>query len=155
MTLEEKTAALLHPWLEPDYFVIEVRFQNRRPTAKLQVILDGVAGIGIETCAEVSRKLSEVLEAEDWIEQNFVLEVSSPGTDRPLTDPRQYAQHLGRTLRIKLREGAEWEGVLQETSETGIVVVPLPTGKKPKTAPEAQALLYDQIDNAIVIVSFK
>ncbi|NJL12555.1 MAG: hypothetical protein HC913_05855 [Microscillaceae bacterium] len=58
-----------------------------------------------------------------------MLEVSSPGTDRPLTDPRQYAQHQGRTLRLKLKEGKEWEGVLQEAKETGIVIVPLPSGK--------------------------
>ncbi|NJL12556.1 MAG: hypothetical protein HC913_05860 [Microscillaceae bacterium] len=87
MTLEEKIITLITPWLVPDYFVMEVHFQNRRPTAKLQVILDGVVGIGIETCAEVSRKLSEVLEAEDWIAQKLcaggLLTRNRPAPDRP------------------------------------------------------------------------
>ncbi|MDD4200510.1 MAG: ribosome maturation factor RimP [Eubacteriales bacterium] len=65
------------------------------------------AYVGTEDCEKVSRFLSEKLDQEDPIEQNYFLEVSSPGLDRPLVKPEHYEKYLGHEVEIKLYKGID------------------------------------------------
>lgn len=63
--------------------------------------------IGTDDCEKVSRYISEKLDEEDLIEQNYYLEVSSPGMDRQLLKPEHYARYSGRDVEIKLYKGKD------------------------------------------------
>lgn len=63
--------------------------------------------IGTEDCEKVSRYLSEKLDEADPIEQNYFLEVSSPGMDRPLITPAHYEKYVGSMVEVKLYKGMD------------------------------------------------
>lgn len=73
----------------------------KNPT--LQVMIDRLDGkdITVDDCATVSRKLSDVLDEKDPIENQYSLEVSSPGIDRPLTKPQHFARFAGYDAKIE------------------------------------------------------
>lgn len=73
----------------------------KKPT--LQVMIDRLDGkdITVDDCATVSRALSDVLDEKDPIENQYSLEVSSPGIDRPLTKPQHFARFAGYDAKIE------------------------------------------------------
>jgi len=79
--------------------------------------------IGTEDCEKTSRYLSEKLDETDPIEQNYYLEVSSPGLDRPLLKPAHYERYIGKEVEIKLYKGKDGtkkiEGVLEAFAKAG------------------------------------
>jgi ribosome maturation factor RimP len=70
----------------------------------LRVTIDRpeAGGVGIEDCVRVSRDLSTLLDVEDPIAHRYELEVTSPGIDRPLASPADYARAVGKTAKLKL-----------------------------------------------------
>lgn len=83
--------------------VVRVRVMNgKRSTVQIMAerIRDGL--MGVDDCANLSRALSSLLEVEDPIKDAYVLEVSSPGLDRPLTDIEDYETYTGYMARIEL-----------------------------------------------------
>ncbi|NED83277.1 ribosome maturation factor RimP, partial [Streptomyces sp. SID11233] len=71
----------------------------------LQIVVDGDSGVSLDTCAELSREISTVLDDTDAMGENeYVLEVTSPGADRPLTAHRHYVRATGRLVRFQLAE---------------------------------------------------
>ena len=84
--------------------------------------------ISTEDCEKVSRFLSEKLDEADPIEQNYYLEVSSPGLDRPLVKPEHYARYVGQEVEVKLYKAIDGvknlQGVLESfDAESGAVTV--------------------------------
>jgi ribosome maturation factor RimP len=80
----------------------------------------------VEDCASLSRVLSEVLEAADPISEEYVLEISSPGIDRPLTAPEDYARFAGHEARIELHHPIDgrrrFKGTLLGMEENQVVI---------------------------------
>src|SRR5262245_55857060 len=64
-------------------------------------------GMDVEDCTKLSRAISEVLEAADPISEEYVLEVSSPGIDRPLTAPEDFSRFAGHEARVELARGVD------------------------------------------------
>lgn len=81
-------------------------------------------GIDIEHCALVSERVSEVLDAKDPIEQNYFLEVSSPGAERPLKKESDFERAVGKFIHVKTYEPIkglkEFEGTLTAYGEQGL-----------------------------------
>jgi ribosome maturation factor RimP len=74
----------------------------------LQILAERPDGqMDVEDCAKLSRAVSEVLEASDPISEEYVLEVSSPGIDRPLTAPEDFARFAGHEARVELVRGLD------------------------------------------------
>ncbi len=74
----------------------------------LQVMVErGDGSLSVEDCAEVSRTLSTFLDAEDPVQGDYVLEVSSPGIDRPLVKRADFERFAGHEAKIKLRQPLE------------------------------------------------
>ncbi len=74
----------------------------------LQILAERPDGqMDVEDCAKLSRAVSEVLEASDPISEEYVLEVSSPGIDRPLTAPEDFARFAGHDARVELARGVD------------------------------------------------
>ncbi|MGB2115668.1 MAG: ribosome maturation factor RimP [Porticoccaceae bacterium] len=84
-------------------------------------------GIGIDDCERVSRQTSAILDVEDVIAGEYILEVSSPGMDRPLYELDHYARYLGEQISLRLRfpyEGRRnFKGQLRSIEGDEIVVV--------------------------------
>jgi ribosome maturation factor RimP len=98
----------LQPLIEPaveaaGYKLVRVRLIGGEPKT-LQIMAERPDGtMNIEDCATLSRALSEAFEADDPIEGNYNLEVSSPGIDRPLTRISDFARWAGHEAKIELR----------------------------------------------------
>ena len=106
---DEKIQALLEPSIAAlgfELWGLEYLSQGRHTT--LRVYIDRENGINVADCAEVSRHVSSILDVEDPITGEYTLEVSSPGVDRLLFQPDQYAGYIGEWIEIRLR--APFEG---------------------------------------------
>lgn len=103
-----------------DLFVVDVAVRGAEGYRVVEVFVDGPEGAGIDALAETSRRLSFLLDAEDAVPGSYRLEVSSPGADRPLVDPRQFGRHLGRTLRVSYMAEANDAG--EEVTLTGVLL---------------------------------
>jgi len=96
--------ALLQPVVEAlgcELWGIELQAGGKRKL--LRIYIDREEGIGVEDCERVSRQSSSVLDVEDVINGEYVLEVSSPGMDRPLYELSQYERYTGEEISLKLR----------------------------------------------------
>lgn len=74
-------------------------------------------GITVDECAEVSRYVEALVDADERVPESYVLEVSSPGIERPLKKARHYQQVLGATVRVVLREAREGKYALDGVLE--------------------------------------
>jgi ribosome maturation factor RimP len=93
----------------------------------LQVMAERPDGqMDVDDCAALSRALSEVLEAADPISDEYVLEVSSPGIDRPLTAQSDFARFAGHEARVEMTDGLEgrkrFKGVLAGLVENDVLM---------------------------------
>ena len=79
----------------------------------LRIFLHSAAGVGLDDCARVSRRLGAVLEEAQSIQGSYILEVSSPGLDRPLVAPWHYETAVGERVRIVQRLEAEGQRSLE------------------------------------------
>lgn len=101
---QEQLAALIEPVVESLGCVLwglEYMSQGRHST--LRIFIDGENGVSLENCEAVSRQVSSVLDVEDLIMGEYTLEVSSPGTDRPLYTLEQFKRYVGEQVAIRLR----------------------------------------------------
>src|SRR5512143_2938053 len=76
----------------------------------VRVVLDRDGGLDLDTVAEASRLVSSALDADDVLPGSYVLEVTSPGIDRPLTAPRHWRRALGRLVRVVTDRGTVLTG---------------------------------------------
>jgi ribosome maturation factor RimP len=84
----------------------------------LRVVVDGDDGVDLDTVAALTRELSRALDAADAMgDQPYVLEVSSPGVDRPLTQPRHWRRARGRLVQVTLLDGSTTTGRLTDVDE--------------------------------------
>ena len=161
---------LLQPYLnDGQLYVVDCQVAGRQSgRIKVTLLLDSDAGITIDECAEISRKLGNQMDELNFFgEAPFTLEVSSPGVDYPLTFPRQFVRNLGRQLTVTLSSGTTRRGKLDAVQDDHIVLT-IEAEKKSKSKKKKEADLqteptptgptpipFDQIKKAIVEVSFK
>lgn len=105
---EQRTESLLLPILADFNFeLVDVEFVKEAGNWYLRAYIDKPGGITIDDCEKVSRTLSDVLDREDYIEEAYYLEVSSPGLTRPLKKAKDYDRNIGRPVDIKLFRAVE------------------------------------------------
>jgi ribosome maturation factor RimP len=139
--------------LEPSVFVVDIEFKPGG--SKLLVLIDSDGPLTIEQCRSLNRHLSSKLDESDFGETPYLLEVSSPGVDRPLKLTRQYAKHIGRELKVLLKAKTELLGKLIELNETSMKLH-LKDKKKAYLAKEPiiKEIVFEDIEEAFVQVSF-
>lgn len=104
MAKDSQLIELLQPVVEAMGFVFwGLEFNASGRHTLLRVFIDHADGINVDQCAEVSRQISSVLDVEDPITQEYTLEVSSPGMDRPLFSLEQYQQYANHIVELRLR----------------------------------------------------
>ncbi|MBO4685851.1 MAG: ribosome maturation factor RimP [Lachnospiraceae bacterium] len=105
---EQRTEGLLLPILaDLNFELVDLEFVKEAGNWYLRAYIDKPGGITIDDCEKVSRTLSDVLDREDYIEEAYYLEVSSPGLTRPLKKARDYDRNIGRPVDIKLFRAVE------------------------------------------------
>jgi ribosome maturation factor RimP len=153
-TQSERLRALLEPLVVSrglDLEEIEVTPVGRRRV--LRVMVDSDAGVLLDTCADLSREISDKLDETDAMGAGeYTLEVSSPGADRPLTRHRHYVRNTGRLIKARLTDGGgELVARILVVDEDGLdLEVPGVKGRKPT----ARRLSFGEIDRAQVEIEF-
>ena len=154
MTIEEQVKNLVEEKISdrPDLFLVDVKMHVN---GNLMILVDGDQGIGIADCVAISRHVGFHLEENNVIEQAYNLEVSSPGIDFPLKSLRQYQKNIGRNLLLKLTDGSQKEGILLAADEEGILIEEKIAVKGKKATFAETRLLYNQLNETTVLISFK
>lgn len=105
--------------------LVDVEFVKERDWY-LRVFLDKEGGIDVDDCQWVSERLSKALDAHNLIPQNYYLEVSSPGLERPLKKPRDFERSLGREVEVStygpVQGQKQFVGTLVRADETEVVL---------------------------------
>jgi ribosome maturation factor RimP len=103
MDLEARLTALITPSLDAmGYELVRVQFQGKtHPTLQIMAERADRAPMTVDDCAAISRSLSAFLDVEDPIQGGYVLEVSSPGIDRPLTRPKDFQAWAGFEAKLE------------------------------------------------------
>ncbi|MEN2283998.1 ribosome maturation factor RimP [Algoriphagus sp. SE2] len=140
---------------DENHFVVEVIIAEKAGKTTLSILIDADEGLNIQTCANVSRAVSEELEAKDLISSAYVLEVSSPGLDYPLNSRRQFQKNVGRELKVLRSTGEELTGKLLEVESSGVKILVKKKEKGKKATEEEVSLPFEDMKKTIVQVSFK
>ncbi len=116
---------LLQPLVESlGYEFVGLEYQNNPKQSVLRIYIDSEPGVGLEDCETVSREVAALLDVEDPIKGHYNLEVSSPGLDRPLFTPEQYARFAGEEAQLSLfapMDGRrKFKGVILDADEEAV-----------------------------------
>lgn len=99
----QRLIELLQPLVEDlGYEFVGLEYMNNPKQSVLRIYIDGEEGVGLEDCEKVSRETAALLDVEDPIKGHYNLEISSPGLDRPLFTPEQYARFAGEEAQLSL-----------------------------------------------------
>lgn len=140
-----------------DLFVVEMKLSEN----KVFIYLDSDTKLSLEHCRRISRHLEHHIEENAWLPEAYLLEVSSPGLDRPLRLKRQYQKNKGRTISIALiSDHRNVKGTLSEVHEDYVVVEyeekqRIEGKKKKKLVVVRQEVPFEDIEKAVIKPSFK
>jgi ribosome maturation factor RimP len=139
--------AQLRELLEPvvsdaGYELEEVGVSKAGRRSVVRVVVDRDNGVDLDAVAEVSRAISAALDDADPLgEQAYVLEVTSPGVDRPLTEPRHWRRNIGRKV-----SAGELEGRIREVTADGVAI---------EVNGAVETVSFEQLPPGRIIVEFK
>ena len=124
---EKKTETLVLPLIEKNHFeLVDVEYVKEGSNWYLRVYIDKEGGINVDDCELISRALSDLLDEHDFIDEAYVLEVSSPGLGRPLKKDKDFQRSIGEEVEIKLykpKDGSkDYRGILKSYDRNSIVI---------------------------------
>ena len=126
-TYEQRTEELISPIIEQNQFeLVDVEYVKEGGTWYLRAYIDKPGGITVDDCEVVSRALSDLLDKHDFIEDAYVLEVSSPGLGRPLKKEKDFARSIGEEVDVRtfraISHQKEFTGILRDYDKEKIVL---------------------------------
>jgi len=124
---EQKTEEILQPIVEEHGFeLVDVEYVKEGSNWYLRAYIDKPGGITVNDCETVSRKLSDILDEKDYIDDAYILEVSSPGLGRPLKKEKDFKRSLGEEVEIRtyrmIEKQKEFTGILRAYDETTVSI---------------------------------
>ncbi len=132
----EKVRELISPLFDEHYFhLVDIELRGHLNNRVLTIYADTEAGITLEEITTLTREISDLLDVHDVIPGSFRLEVSSPGVNRPLTQPWQFRKNIGRFLKIKLTEGEHKKRIVGQLEAVEEDHIQLKVGKEIQTIP--------------------
>jgi ribosome maturation factor RimP len=127
-----------------DVEALDVSQAGRRRMLRVAVDKDG--GVTLDDIAEAAREVSRILDSSDVMgEQPYTLEVTSRGTDRPLTLPRHWRRNRGRLVKVSLTDGSDVSGRVSDSDEARAVL---------DGDGERREVAYDAVAKAVVQIEF-
>lgn len=147
---EQRLTELLSPTVEAAGFeLLGCEFVPAGRHSTLRLFIDHPDGVTVDHCAVVSREVGAILDVEDPIQNEYNLEVSSPGLDRPLFTPAHFAKVVGQKVEVKLaipQDGRrKFKGQLLEILDDMLVI---------EVDGKPYRLLMDNVDKANVVPVF-
>jgi len=137
-TVAEKTRALAEPvCVELGLELVDVEYRRRGRRWVLTILVDKQGGVTVEDLKRVSAEIDPLLDLEDFVPQQYVLEVSSPGVLRPLKRVEDYRRFCGSKVRVRLAEAIDnkrdFVARIQRVVEAGseaLIEFSLPSGQR-------------------------
>lgn len=146
---EKNTEEILLPMMEELGFeLVDVEYVKEGSSWYLRAYIDKPGGINIDDCETVSRRLSDILDEKDYIDEAYILEVSSLGLGRPLKKEKDYKRSLGEEVEIRtyrmIDRQKEFTGILKEYDEKTVTIEP----------DGGTLLTFDKSDIALIRLAF-
>lgn len=137
-----------------DFFIVALDVDASN---NISVSLDSDTSITIDDCVDVSHYVEQKLNTQD---ENFSLQVATPGVNNPLVLPRQYVKNIGRQVKIQTKADESYKGELVDADNESFTIaftkkVKQEGTKKKKKRTQHQSFSYDDIKTTKVVVSFK
>ena len=126
-TYETRTEELITPILDRMNFeLVDVEYVKEGGTWYLRAYIDKEGGITVNDCEAVAREMKEILDREDFVEDSYVFEVSSPGLGRPLKKEKDYIRSMGKEVEIRtyraINREKEFYGILSAYDENTVTI---------------------------------
>lgn len=147
--IETYAEGLLLPIMEKHGFeLVDVEYVKEAGNWYLRTYIDKEGGIAVDDCEVVSRELEVFLDADDCIENSYILEVSSPGLGRPLKKEKDYARSLGDEVEVRLFRSVdgcrEYTGILRAYDRDTVTL----------ELPEEKELVLERSNLALIRLAF-
>ncbi len=137
--LQQTIEALALPILASiDAFLVDIQIVPNTKRAIIQVYIDTDRGITIDQCATISRELSSAIDLQNIVQGSYVLQVSSPGLEKPLRLLRQYQKNLGRNYKVRFHRDSTTEEIRGKLASI-----------------DGEQLTFDLGNNQSIVVAFK
>ena len=145
---EAKTEQLVQPIVDANQFeLVDVEYVKEGSNWYLRIYIDKPGGITIDDCEVVSRALSDILDAKDFIEDSYILEVSSPGLSRPLKKDKDFQRNLDKEVELKLfkpfEKRKDFSGILKAFDADTVTV-----------EEDGKELVFNRSDIALIRLAF-
>ena len=144
-TYESRTEQFLLPLLEEHQFeLVDVEYVKEAGTWYLRAYIDKEGGIAVDDCEVISRALSDWLDKEDFIDDSYILEVSSPGLGRPLKKEKDFVRSMGKDVDVRLyrqlNKQKEFTGALSAYDENTVTL----------TMEDGSQMVFEKADIALI-----
>ena len=144
-TYEKQTEELLMPLVDAHGFeLVDVEYVKEGGSWYLRAYIDKPGGIAVDDCEVISRALSDLLDEHDFIEDSYILEVSSPGLGRPLKKEKDFVRSQGELVEVRtyraIQHQKEFTGILNAWDK-GTVTLLMEDGTEMKFARDDIALI--------------
>ena len=148
-TYEQKTEALISPLVEEKGFeLVDVEYVKEGGNWYLRAYIDKPGGITVDDCEVISRALSDKLDEDDFIDEAYILEVSSPGLGRPLKKEKDFARSIGQEVELRtyraIDRQKEFTGILNAYDKSSITL----------EMENEEKLVFDRANVALVRLAF-
>ena len=146
---EQKAEALAEPIVSSFGFeLVDVEYVKEAGTWYLRLYIDKEGGITIDDCEAVSRLFSDKLDEEDFIDDAYIMEVSSPGLGRPLKKEKDFKRSIGKEVEIRtyrpIDKQKEFFGVLTAYDESHVTI----------TLDDQEPRVFDRAEIALIRLAF-
>lgn len=135
----------LLPLMEEHGFeLVDVEYVKEAGTWYLRAYIDKEGGIAVDDCEVISRALSDWLDKEDFIDDSYILEVSSPGLGRPLKKEKDFVRSMGKDVDVRLyrqlNKQKEFTGALSAYDENTVTL----------TMEDGSRMVFEKADIALI-----
>ena len=125
---EQKAESMLIPLAEKHGFeLVDVEYVKEGGNWYLRAYIDKPGGIAVDDCEVISRELSEKLDADDFIGEAYILEVSSPGLGRPLKKEKDFVRSIGQEVEVRtyraIDRQKEFRGILDAFDKDTVTIL--------------------------------
>lgn len=148
-TYEARTEELITPILtRMNFELVDVEYVKEGSIWYLRAYIDKEGGITVNDCEAVAREMNELLDREDYIEDSYTFEVSSPGLGRPLKKEKDYIRSMGKKLEIRtyraINREKEFYGILKAYDEVSVTI----------ENEDGEAMTFAKTDIALIRLAF-
>ena len=142
---ESRVEKYLLPLMDEHHFeLVDVEYVREAGTWYLRAYIDKEGGIAVDDCEVISRKLGEWLDIEDFIDESYILEVSSPGLGRPLKKEKDFIRSMGKDVDVRLYrqidKQKEFTGALSAYDENTVTL----------TMEDGSLMVFEKPDIALI-----